>query len=275
MCPHTTLHTQRILASHTQRWSHSYLAVFCRGEYKEGEKTVFAAAAHRDGAAQDIVGTTGLKELVGLFGEEIILVYCALMMKKRVAVYAPSASEVVDVVLALPRLVSHRAHGWYAQLAWPFVAGTPAELDDLRRAGVFAAGFTDAEALNSNAGLYDVLVDVAAQSVTVSPEALEQFALTKLHKEITVFLVEGAGEGGLSEQQLADGLRQRTAGILEKLEQLRVPGGDGGAGYVTVDSIHEVGKVGPPLDRFLYAVAQAEDMTQRAQSKAAGEADAQ
>lgn len=255
--------------------SPSYLAVFCKGTYTEGDKTVFAASEY-DGAdgAGDILGAMGIKELVAALGEEIILVYCALMMKKRVAVYAPSVAQVREVILALPRLVAHRAHGWYAQLAWPFVTGAAAELDDLRRAGVFVAGFTDLDALNRNAGLYDILVDVPSQTVTVSPEALEQFALTKLHKEITVFLVDGAtgAESTLTEQQLADGLRTRTASILDKLAQLRT--GDGDDRGVTMESIHDIGKVGPPLDRFLFAVAQAEDMTPRAQA-AAGDDDAE
>lgn len=239
--------------------------MFCKGTYTEGDKTVFAASEHSEEGAGDIRGTTGLKELVAALGEEIILVYCALMMKKRVAVYAPSVAQVREVVLALPRLVAHRAHGWYAQYAWPFVTGAPAELDDLRRAGVFAAGFTDLDALNANADLYDILVDVPAQTVTVAPAALEQFALTKLHKEITVFLVDGAaGESPLAEQQLADGLRERTAGILAKLAQLRT--GDGANAFVTLEAIHDVGKVAPPLDRFLFAVAQAEGMTPHAQA---------
>ena len=244
--------------------------MFCKGTYTEGDKTVFAASEHAggDGAGQDILGTMGIKELVAALGEEIILVYCALMMKKRVAVHAPSVAQVRDVILALPRLVAHRAHGWYAQLAWPFVTGAPAELDDLRHAGVFVAGFTDLDALNRNADLYDILVDVPSQTVTVSPDALEQFALTKLHKEITVFLVDGAtgADSTLSEQQLAAGLRERTASILDKLAQLRT--GDGDHRFVTIDAIHDIGKVGPPLDRFLFAVAQAEDMTPRAQAEA-------
>jgi len=216
--------------------------------------------------SKSIMGTTGIKELVSTLGEEIILVYCALMMKKRVAVYAPTVSEVREIILALPRLVEHRAHGWYSQLAWPFVSGSEAEVEDVRRAGVFVAGFTDMEALNSNADLYDILVDMPSQTVTVSPNALEQFALTKLHKEITVFLVDGAtnAEKSLSEEQLAEGLKERTKNILDKLEQLRT--GEGDQKFVTMDSIHEIGKVSPPLDRFLFAVAQAEDMTPRAQT---------
>jgi len=243
-----------------------YLAVFCKGEYKEGDSTVFAAAEHVEEDSKSIMGTTGIKELVSTLGEEIILVYCALMMKKRVAVYAPTVSEVREIILALPRLVEHRAHGWYSQLAWPFVSGSEAEVEDVRRAGVFVAGFTDMEALNSNADLYDILVDMPSQTVTVSPNALEQFALTKLHKEITVFLVDGAtnAEKSLSEEQLAEGLKERTKNILDKLEQLRT--GEGDQKFVTMDSIHEIGKVSPPLDRFLFAVAQAEDMTPRAQT---------
>jgi len=243
-----------------------YLAVFCNGEYKEEDKTVFAIADHKDEDNKDIMGTTGIKELVNTLGEEIILVYCALMMKKRIAVYAQSVSEVREVILALPRLVEHRAQGWYSQLAWPFVTSLECELDDVRHAGVFAAGFTDMEALGNNADLYDILVDMPSQTVTVSPNALEQFALTKLHKEITVFLVDGVtnAEKNLSEEQLAEGLNERTKNILDKLEQLRT--GEGDQKFVTMDSIHEIGKVSPPLDRFLFAVAQAEDMTPRAQT---------
>jgi len=94
-----------------------YLALFCKGEYKEEEKTVFAVADHINDDKKGIMGTSGIKELVTTLGEEIILVYCAMMMKKRIAVYAPNVSEVRDVILALPRLVEHRAQGWYSQFA--------------------------------------------------------------------------------------------------------------------------------------------------------------
>jgi len=243
-----------------------YLALFCKGIYKEGDKTVFAVADYEEEDKQSIFGTFGIKDLVTVLGEEIILVYCALMMKKRVAVYAPNVAEVRDIILALPRLVEHRAHGWYSQLAWPLVTGNTVEIEDVRKAGVFAAGFTDREVLNNNADLYDILVDMPSQTVTVSPNALEQFSLTKLHKEITIFLVDGATnpEKNLTEKQLADGLRERTKNILDKLEQLRT--GEGDEKFVTMESIHEIGKVSQPLDRFLFAVAQAEDMTPHAQT---------
>ena len=51
---------------------------------------------------------TGAKALLGALGVEAILVWAALMLRKRVAVLGGSASEVIRAVRLLPLLVAHR-----------------------------------------------------------------------------------------------------------------------------------------------------------------------
>jgi len=234
-----------------------YLSVYGKGFCDKGGERIFCTSDHEGKQPLINAKAMSLKDLSSLFGEEIILLYCALMMKKRVVVYSPSLQELSSVIYALPRLVSHRAEGWYNRYLWPLVTGSPEEVSDVEKAGVFCAGFVDRDVVDAHSDMYDVLVDIPGQTVTVTPAVLEQFALTKMHKEIMLYLTSESTE---STEELEKGLAERTKGILEKLEGLKVNG------FVTMDSIHEVGKVSAPLDRFLLSVAQAEDMTQHAES---------
>jgi hypothetical protein len=52
--------------------------------------------------------TTGAKLLLAGLGVEVILVWAALMLRKRVALLGSSASEVIKAVRLLPLLVAHR-----------------------------------------------------------------------------------------------------------------------------------------------------------------------
>lgn len=69
-----------------------------------------------------------------------------------------------------------------------------------------------------------------------------------------------------------EGLELRIQSIIDKLDTLKVETEDGKR-YVTLEQIHAVGKVNPPFDKFLFAVAQAEGMTSDGSAAKGGEED--
>lgn len=247
------------------RFFYSYLAVFIKG--KVGDK--YNLKNYKEYDEIEKTEVSGARDLINTFGEEVILIWCALMLKKRIAVYAGDVDRLYAVLRALPQLVPHRRGPWTNTNVWPYISGLKSELANLAEMGVYTAGFIDMEVVTANIGLFDLVVDVSSQSVTVPQHAAETFVLTKFHKDLTAYLVTAAEDAATSEKDIVDGLELRIQSILDKLDTLKVATTEDGKKYVTMDQIHAVGKVNPPFDKFLFAVAQAEGMTSDAAAAAA------
>lgn len=148
---------------------------------------------------------------------------------------------------------------------WPYISGLKSELANLSEMGIYTAGFLDMDLITANIDLFDIVIDASSQSVTIPQHAAETFALTKFHKDLTGYLVTAAataedGTATTSEAEIVEGLELRIQSIIDRLDSLKVETEDGKR-YVTMEQIHTVGKVNPPFDKFLFAVAQAEGMT--------------
>jgi hypothetical protein len=71
-----------------------------------------------DYPARNALIATSIKDIIRLFGIEIILLWAALMMKKRVVVYCDRISTLLRVIRAFPLFIWHR-RDW--DLLRPFV----------------------------------------------------------------------------------------------------------------------------------------------------------
>eukprot|EP00727_Mastigamoeba_balamuthi_P006818 m51a1_g2757 hypothetical protein (360) ;mRNA; f:969121-970758 len=247
-----------VQAGHPLTVLQCYLGVFCRGKWQDNSNA-FDSSSYP--VAKSLTASP-LKSTLALFGEESVLIWCAMLMKKRVAVLCEDVQQLQSVVRSLPLLVLHRGEAAWSASLWPLVCGTAAEAEDLRAAGDYVAGFAN-RALVEPDDAYDVLVDVGAQSVVVSAHAADDFALGRLHKDVATFMVESSSPDAATEDAaVVEGIAARTKNVISKLESLKAEDADGHS-YVTMDNLRNVGKVGHPLDRFLFAVAQAEGMTKR------------
>lgn len=231
-----------------------YLSVITRGACSlsvAGAEQTFNCADYDRRAA--LLGTP-LKDVMAMLGMEGVLIWTALMMRKRIVVYCDRLSVLLKVIRAFPLYVSHR-QDW--DILRPYVNLEEQELEEMKKAGVYCAGFTDNSIL-SRTDLYDVYVDVNARSVSVSDSAKGDFRLGAFHKELAGWMVSAAEDPDVTNQQIVKELSGRTKGFLQKLESLQVEDEQGNL-YISYENLKERG-LPPHMDRFCYAVAAAEGM---------------
>lgn len=230
-----------------------HLSVVTRGQFDAGPHGKFVDAEYDNRRA---FLASPLKDIVRLFGEEVILLWIAMLTKKRVIVYAEKLSILLKVIRAIPLLVWHRQN-W--NILRPYVTLTQPEIADMTAAGVYVAGFTD-PVLKSKENLYDIFVDINARSISVAGHAKDHFVLGNFHQELASFLVSAAEAEDVSDQTIIKNLAMKTKDLLTKLEGLRVEDQEDGKMYITLESLQSR-KLPPGSDRFLYNVGAAEGMT--------------
>jgi len=86
---------------------------------------------------------------------ESILIFQAMILKKRVIVYCSKLDQLLETVRALPLFAWHRKN-W--SILRPLVTPAEAELEELASAGIYVAGFTD-RVIESREDLYDLFID--------------------------------------------------------------------------------------------------------------------
>merc|ERR1719197_2273156 len=201
---------------------------------------------------------TPLTDVIRMFGIEIILLWTAIMMKKRVAVYSDDLPVLLRIIRSFPLFAMHRKD-W--SLLRPFITlDTEEEMEDLKKAKIYCAGFIDPNVQNQQ-NIYDVFVDINARSIVVAEHAKAQFRLGAFHKDLATWMVQSAEEQDLDNTELIKQLAQRNKEFLRKLLALTVEDEkEAGVRYITQESLAER-SLPPHMDQFIYAVASAEGMT--------------
>eukprot|EP00118_Oscarella_pearsei_P001513 m.7648 g.7648 ORF g.7648 m.7648 type:complete len:355 (+) comp19302_c0_seq1:52-1116(+) len=197
-----------------------------------------------------------IKDVIAQFGVEIILVYTALLLKKRVAVYHPRVPELLKVTRALPVLVWQRQN-W--NILYPHVDIDEKELNDLKSMSTYIAGFTDS-AVESRTELYDVFVNVPGSSISVAPHAKDSFGMGKIHKDIAMQLVQHASDESMSEQLLIKELALKTKELIANLKTMAAASEDGPPG-ISLESLR-ARKLTSGMESFLFNLASAEGLVQ-------------
>ena len=236
----------------------SFLSVLmqgrCRGA-KDNEAEMFESSAHD---VRKAYLSTPFKALVRMFGLEIVLLWTALMMKKRVAVYSEELPPLLRVIRGFPLLVWHRRD---FDTLYPYTRlSCELEVKELQSAMVYTAGFTDPEILGRD-DMYDLLVDVNARSISVAGHAKGDFRLGAFHKDLATWMTSTAEDDDVTDQDLLRDLAKRTRDFIARLSSLQVD--VDGVQCVTLENLQER-NLPANMDRFLYAVASAEGMTSQA-----------
>jgi len=196
---------------------------------------------------------SSIKDIINAFGMQIILVWTALLLKKRIIVYCDNVNELLKVVRAFPLFVGYRQN-W--DILRPFVNGSKSELEDLQSAGVYVAGFIDPTKANDSSLIYDIYVDVPAQIITIADNAKADFSMGNFHKELATFLVKSAEDK--TEQEIIKGLAAKTKELIQYLKSLCLQNSDGS--YTLTMEILKDKKLPRNMDRFLYNLGIAENL---------------
>jgi len=193
-----------------------------------------------------------VKKTFELFGIETILIWVAMITRKRVMVYADKVEDLQNLIRSFPLIGAWHRQNW--DLLRPFINLTEAELADCRDAGVFVAGCTDASCSNYKE-MYDLFIDVTSKSFSIGDSARGDFALAKFHKELITGFLKSASED--TDQNVIKNMALKTKELLANLETFKVEHSDGK--YVTLEDLQKL-KLPANMDRFLFNVALAEGM---------------
>jgi len=131
------------------------------------------------------VGT--LKDMWCDFGFDTIILYNAMLLKKRILVVGDSLANLLSFMRSIPQLVIHR-NDW--SVLRPLVLENPLQLEDLAQAGIFVAGTLDARLATTKQFAYDVLVSLPEKRVTISVDSTTDLKMCSFHKEVASQLME-------------------------------------------------------------------------------------
>jgi hypothetical protein len=228
-----------------------YLDVFTSGKYSKDSMTFDSSSFD----VKECYLATSIKDIIQMFEDDAILIWSAMLMKKRVAVYCEKLGPLLKFIRGLPLFV------WYRQdwnILRPWTGLSDIEVKDLMTTGVYVAGFTD-PSIKRNSHLYDVLIDVTNRTIDVSDNVKDEFVLSPFHQELSAMMTKYAKDANVSDQNIIKELTIKTKQLLTKLDSLKVQSPEGYS-FISLQDLQQ--KQFPPgMDRFLFSVASAEGLT--------------
>ncbi|XP_066295350.1 DENN domain-containing protein 10-like [Branchiostoma lanceolatum] len=229
-----------------------YLAVVTRGSCQSEENGNFLV---KEFDPRKAYAAGSVKDIVNRFGVESILIYTAILLKKKLVVYHPHLDGLLETVRAFPAFVWHRQN-W--TILYTNVDLVEEELEDLKSSGHYIAGFTD-PMVESRTDLYDVFVNLSDGEISVAAHAKESMAMGKIHKDIAMAMVQCAEDDGMENQQVIKEIAKKTKELLNKVKSLATPAEEGGKPLITLDALRER-KMAPANENFLFSLAAAEGL---------------
>lgn len=229
---------------------HLYLCVVTSGSCTTKENGTFLV---NDFHPKKAYLASCIKNVINIFKLEMILIYTALILKKRIIVYHHQIGQLQNFLRALPAFVWHRQN-W--QILHPLEDNVESELAHLKSQPYYVAGFVDAT-VESKVDFYDLFVNLAAVEMTVPSHAKEAFGMSKIHKDIALFMVRLAEDATVTDEEAIAEISSRTNDLLNSLKALCIQ--RDGKCVITLELLKEK-KLAPALETFLFNLAIAENM---------------
>ncbi|XP_058237019.1 DENN domain-containing protein 10 isoform X1 [Hemibagrus wyckioides] len=226
-----------------------YIAVLTKGICQSDENGSFLI---KDYDVRKAYLAGSVKDVVSQFGMETIILYTALMLKKRIVIYHPRVEALLEFTRALPALTWHRKD-W--SILHPYVHLEDRELDNLRSCTGYVAGFVDPEVINRS-DLFDVFVNLPDSEITIAQHAKEAMTMGKLHKEIGHLIVQSAEDTDRTDAQVIKDISVKTKEILSNLASLAEEGDNA---KLTLDTLKRR-QFPPATENFLFHLAAAEQL---------------
>lgn len=192
-----------------------YLSAYTTGFFTNASGS-FKASDYDDERA--LTENCKLKELVEIFESDTIILWNAILLKKRVLVYADNVPKVLEILRSFPCLALHRKD-W--NVFRPIIRDEPEHMEDLQAAGVYIAGTTDS-ALMLRTDLFDVIVSAPDRRIIVAESSTEDMRMGALHREILNLMVP-AESPGMTQALLINAIAEKTKVVLDRLQSIQQP----------------------------------------------------
>jgi len=163
-----------------------------------------------------------VKDLVVMLGIETVILWNAVLLKKRILVVSDTVEKLFPVLRSLPMLSAHRKD--YSQLRPIVSADQEINVEDLTSAGVWIAGTTDS-ALVAQESLYDVVLNISERRVAVAAHAVTDLKMCATHREVAALMTKEADSAASTSEGICRAVAEKTKQVLETLKGLAGPDG--------------------------------------------------
>ena len=206
---------QHLSTGDPSRILEGYLSIFTTGTFTNSRGS-FKAALFNDSDA--LRANCKLRDIVNIFESDAVILWNAVLLKKRILIYGDNSSKVLDIVRYLPCFALHRSD---TNILRPIVTSDSEHIEDLQAAGVYIAGTTDDSLLLRN-DLFDVIASVPNRRVNISETSADDMRMGALHRDILNIMIPSDGSASiLSDQELVDAISQKTSVVVERLRGMR------------------------------------------------------
>lgn len=201
-----------------------YLSLCANGTFSNGIKSINLGAYSNDIGSKVVDALDNvIKDLISNLGEDVVVLWNAVILKKRIIVYAKTIPVVLSIVSSLSLFASHRPDPFaILRPLVQFDTDKNIQLQELRTLPCFIAGTFESchKDLLANC-LCDVLLTVNDDSenkytITVHPHAREAFRMGQLHKDMAAYMVQLA----LTNTRITEQIKQKTLKIIKSIQSL-------------------------------------------------------
>lgn len=192
-----------------------FLSVYTTGLFSN-EKGSFKAADFDDDRA--LTTNCKLMELIETFESDTVILWNAILLKKRVLVYGETVPKVLDIIRSFPCLAMHRKD-W--NIFRPIIRDEPEHLEDLQAAGVYIAGTLDSS-LMLRTDFFDVIVSAPDRRITVAEGSADDMRMGAMHREVLNLMISSESNG-MKQSALIEAIAEKTKVVLERLESIQQP----------------------------------------------------
>lgn len=229
-----------------------YLSVFTKGSCSTQENGTFVSD---DFNTHHFMASTNVRELIKTFELETILIYTALLLKKRIIVYHHSLEQLLKWIRTFPALMKHRK---ITDNLFPWIDLVNDEITELKRYSYYVAGCSNSS-ISLRTDLYDLLVNIPAREITVASHAKESLVMTKTHKEIALFMIQLCENQNYTEAQIISEINDKTQDLLNQLTSLATVYTPDDKKMISVEIFKEK-NLAPAVENFLINLAIAENL---------------
>ena len=175
---------------------------------------------------------SSLKKVISCFGERAILIWLAVILKKRIFVLADRWADVLFVVRTLPQFA------WLRQ-DWSVIRPqvrlrSQEQLNELKQSGVYIAGTVDTDISGTN-DLFDILVDMKSQKIVVAEGAKSSMSPPSNLSDFATDMARKSKDSDCSETDLIKSIAMKTKELLSGLKKIS------GGNKVTTEAIQSKG----------------------------------